>query len=90
MQLSLEIRDAKPDVVLHMIAMGKDDARAAVSTFAAGSDDWLLPAAVMFSVRIFTGIEPGSIEPMPLTEESSLRSVLYPHRGEAQSTSGLV
>jgi hypothetical protein len=80
LRFSQELRDAKPDAVLHMIAMGEDDARAAVEYFrgwtgrlvAASSGD------VYRAYGRFTGIEPGPIEPMPLTEEFPLRSVLYP------------
>ena len=33
---------------------------------------------------VFLGLEPGPIEPTPLTEESPLRTALFPYRKQAQ------
>ena len=75
------------DVVIHMIAMGEADARAAVQAFRGrtGRLVALSSGDVYRAYGIFTGIEPGPPEPGLLSEESRLRSVLYPYRKQAKS-----
>lgn len=75
------------DIVVHMVAMGADDADAAVKTFS----DRAGQLAVVSSCDVYraygrlTKAEPGEPEPVPLNEEAPLRSTLYPYRGmEAQ------
>lgn len=71
------------DVVVHMTAMGKADAQAAVRTFAGRTGRLLLISSldVYRAYGRLTGAEPGPIEPAPLGEGAPLRSVLYPYRG---------
>src|SRR5262249_23710143 len=76
----------KPDLVLHMMAMGESDARAVVQTFkgiarrviAISSGD------VYRAYGLFMGTESGSPEPIPLTEEAPLRQAWYPYRSMAK------
>jgi nucleoside-diphosphate-sugar epimerase len=76
------------DVVIHMIAMGEADARAAAQAFRgrAGRLVALSSGDVYRAYGRFTGLEPGPLEPVPLHEESVLRSVLYPYRKQAASS----
>jgi nucleoside-diphosphate-sugar epimerase len=86
-----ELFSPLPDVVVHMIPMGEADARASVQAFrgrtgrliALGSGD------VYRAYGRFTGLEPGPLEPIPLTESAALRSQLYPYRARAKSPDAL-
>jgi len=77
-----ELRAWEPEVVLHMIAMGEEDALAAVRAFggiarrivAASSGD------VYRAFGVLHGKEEGPPEPVPLGEDAPLRSHLYPYR----------
>lgn len=77
-----ELRAFEPEVVVHMIAMGEEDALAAVRAFggiarrvvAASSGD------VYRAFAIFTRREEGPPEKLPLTETAALRTDLYPYR----------
>ena len=77
-----ELLTPAPDVVVHMIAVGEADARAAVEFFAGRVQRmvWISSGDVYRAYGRFTGREPRRIEPMPLTEDAPLRSVLYPYR----------
>ena len=75
------------DVVVHMVAMGKVDAGAAVSAFHGRAWRLVLVSScdVYRAYGRLTGAQPGPPDPVPLTEDAPLRSVLYPYRGmEAQ------
>src|SRR5690606_39201666 len=75
------------DIVVHMVAMGEADARAAVSAFAGRTNRFVLISScdVYRAYGRLTKAEPGPPEPVPLAENAPLRSVLYPYRGmEAQ------
>lgn len=75
------------DIVVHMVAMGEADARAAVETFSGRTRRLVLVSScdVYRAYGCLTKTEPGPREPVPLTEDAPLRSVLYPYRGmEAQ------
>src|SRR5262245_47477494 len=63
-------RKFAPDVVLHMIAMGEPDAKAAMDWFEghAGRIIALSSGDAYRAYGRFTGIEPGPIEPTPLGE----------------------
>jgi nucleoside-diphosphate-sugar epimerase len=77
----------KWDVVVHMVAMGRADAEAAVEAFAARTRRLVLVSScdVYRAYGRLTGLEPGPPDPIPLGEEAPLRSMLYPYRGmEAQ------
>ncbi|MBI2300718.1 MAG: NAD-dependent epimerase/dehydratase family protein [Armatimonadetes bacterium] len=74
----------QPDVVLDMVPLGEADARAAVDVFrglagrlvAVGSQD------VFRAYGLLHGNETGPPDPLPLTEDSPLRSKLYPYRAD--------
>ena len=72
----------EPDVVIHMIAMGEADARAAVDFFRGHTRRavWISSGDVYLAYGRFAGVEPGPIEPGLLRETSPLRDVLYPYR----------
>jgi nucleoside-diphosphate-sugar epimerase len=75
------------DVVIHMVAMGQADADAAVRTFEGRTSSLVMISScdVYLAYGRLTKLEPGPPEPVPLDENASLRSVLYPYRGmEAQ------
>lgn len=80
-----------PDVVLHMIAMGQQDAEAAMTTFAgrAGRIVALSSGDVYRAYGRFVGTEPGKLEPTPLNEEAPLRERLFPYRESAPSQEDL-
>lgn len=75
------------DVVVHMIAMGEPDARAAVAAFRGrvGRLVVLSSGDVYRAYGRFTGLEPGPLEAVPLHEGSALRNVLFPYREKAAS-----
>jgi nucleoside-diphosphate-sugar epimerase len=79
--------DFAPDVVLHMIAMGEQDAEVAMATFAghAGRIVVLSSGDVYRAYGRFIGTEPGPIEPAPLNEDAPLRERLFPYRESAPS-----
>lgn len=75
------------DIVVHMVAMGEADARAAVETFSGRAGRLVLVSScdVYRAYGRLTRSEPGPPEPVPLAEDAPLRSVFYPYRGmEAQ------
>ena len=82
---------AKPDVVVHMIPMGQADARAAVGAFRGRAARIVAISSgdVYLAYGRFTGLEPGPVEPLPLTEASPLRTVLHPYRAQAASPDAL-
>jgi len=71
------------DVVVHMVAMGRADAEAVVSTFSGRAGRLVIISScdVYRAYGRLTGMESGMPEPVPLGEEAPLRSVLYPYRG---------
>jgi nucleoside-diphosphate-sugar epimerase len=78
-----ELRAFEPEVVLHMIAMGEEDALAAVRAFA-GIARRIVAASSGDVYRAFgrlRGTEKGPLEPVPLSEDAPLRSRRYPYRG---------
>jgi nucleoside-diphosphate-sugar epimerase len=79
------------DVVIHMNAMGLEDAQAAVQAFRGrtGRIVWLSSGDVYRAYGRFSGHEPGPIEPGPLTEDSPLRTVFFPYRDKAKSPGDL-
>jgi len=91
LQFPHEVLEPAPDLAVHMIPMGEDDTRAAVDTFRGrtGRLVCLSSSDVYRAYGRFTGIEPGPVEEGLLTEDSPLRSVLYPYRAQAKTTSEL-
>lgn len=75
------------DVVVHMVAMGEADGRAAVETFSGRAGRLVLVSScdVYRAYGRLTKTEPGPPEAVPLAEDAALRTVHYPYRGmEAQ------
>jgi nucleoside-diphosphate-sugar epimerase len=72
----------EPEVVLHMIAMGERDGAAARTAFSKIARRIVMVSSgdVYRAYGCFLKIEPGPVEPTPLTEQSRLRSVMYPYR----------
>jgi nucleoside-diphosphate-sugar epimerase len=74
------------DTVVHMIAMGEAEGRAAAKAFAghAGRIVAVSSGDVYLAYGRLIGTEPGPPAPVPLTEFGSpLRSALYPYRSRA-------
>jgi len=76
-----ELLSPQPDVVVHMIAMGQSDGQAARDFFRGntGRMIWISSGDVYLAYGRFTGIEPGPRLHGLLTEDSPLRTVLYPY-----------
>jgi len=81
-----------PDVVVHMIAMGDADARAAVDFFAGRSERlvWISSGDVYLAYGRFTGVEPGPVVPGLLNETAPLRTVLHPYRDTTKPAEDIV
>lgn len=79
------------DVLIHMIAMGETDAEAAVKGFSGRVQRMVVVSSgdVYRAYGRFTCLEPGDIESTPLTEDSPLRSVLFPYRAKARAADDL-
>jgi nucleoside-diphosphate-sugar epimerase len=74
-----------PDVVLHMVPMSARDAEVAVKTFEGRTSRLVaISSGDVYRARnrLFR-VEPGAPDPVPLTEDSPLRSVLHPYRAAA-------
>jgi nucleoside-diphosphate-sugar epimerase len=74
-----------PDVVLHMVPMSGRDAEVAVHTFEGRTSRLVaISSGDVYRARnrLFR-VEPGPPDPVPLTENSPLRSVLHPYRAAA-------
>ena len=87
----VEVLEFAPEVVIHMIPMGEPDTRAAVASFTGLAQRLICLSSgdVYRAYGRFTGLEPGPVEPGLLTEDSPLRSVLYPYRAKARSMAAL-
>jgi len=86
-----EVLSFRPEVVVHMIAMGEAGAKAAVAAFAGIARRMVVVSSgdVYRAYGVFMGTEPGSIQPMPLTEDSPLRENLFPYRKMASGPAAL-
>jgi nucleoside-diphosphate-sugar epimerase len=76
------LTDPAPDVVLHMFPVGDDDARAVITAFA-GRVRRIVAISSGDVYRAYgrlLGLEPGPPDPVPLTEDAPLRTVLFPYR----------
>jgi nucleoside-diphosphate-sugar epimerase len=80
------------DVVVQTIAMTQEDARCVVQTFrnSAGRIVALSSGDVYLAYGRFTQLEPGAAEPLPLREDSPLRTTLYPYRMKASSPADML
>jgi nucleoside-diphosphate-sugar epimerase len=74
-----------------MIPMGQADAQAAMRAFRARAQRIVAISSgdVYLAYGRLIRLEPGPPEPIPLTEASPLRSVLYPYRAKAASPDAL-
>jgi nucleoside-diphosphate-sugar epimerase len=70
------------ELVIHMVAMGEADARAAVQCFAGRTERFVVLSSLI-------GVEPGPPERGLLTEDSPVREALYPYRAQAKSPNEL-
>ena len=81
-ELAAAFRRQPPDVVLDTIAGDERQARAVVDAFR-GIAGRLVTTSSMDVYRAYEialGLAPGPLEPVPLTEESPLRTTLHPYR----------
>ncbi len=71
-----------PDVVLYMVPMSERDAEEALRTFEGRTSRMVaISSADVYRARNrFFRVEPSPPDPVPLTEDAPLRSVLYPYR----------
>lgn len=71
------------DIVVHMTAMGRADAEAAVAAFSGRAGRLVLVSScdVYRAYGRLTKAEPGPPDPTPLAEDAPLRASLYPYRG---------
>lgn len=78
------LRGVAPDVVLDMIAMTEADAQGVMRAFKgiAGRVVAISSQDVYRAYGRVNGTEPGAPDPIPLTEDSPLRSRLFPYRAE--------
>jgi len=81
-----ELISWKPDVVLHMVAMGERDAEALVHAFKGVARRLVVPSSgdVYSAYGVLIGTETRSGPSEPLREDSPLRNNLYPYRKMAK------
>ncbi len=81
----------EPEVVIHTLAMGATDAQASVRIFSGHARRLVLLSSgdVYRAYGRFAGTEPGPIEEGLLSEDSPLRTKLFPYRPQAASTDAL-
>src|SRR5262245_41667150 len=74
----------RAEVVVDMRPMSEEDARTVVSAFRGNARRLIAVSSqdVYLAYGRMKGTEPGPIEVVPLTEDSALRSVLFPYRDE--------
>jgi nucleoside-diphosphate-sugar epimerase len=84
---SAELLTPEPDALIHMVAMGEADTDAAVQFFRGhtGRVVWISSGDVYLAYGRFAGLELGPVLPGLLSEDSPLRTVLYPYRSPAKS-----
>ena len=77
-------RQFAPDVVLDMIATTEEDARTVVNLFRGRAQRVVVISSqdVYRAYGSLIGIEPGPVEPTPLSEDAALRTRFYPYRSE--------
>jgi nucleoside-diphosphate-sugar epimerase len=75
-----------PEVVIDMVPITESDARGVMDTFAgvARRVVAISSADVYRAYGVLIGIEGGSIEPVPISEDAPLRERLYPYRGKIE------
>ncbi|HLJ49497.1 MAG TPA: NAD-dependent epimerase/dehydratase family protein [Bryobacteraceae bacterium] len=72
------------DVVIHVYALTEQDAVTAVRLFRGRTAKMVVLSSgdVYRAYGVFSGFEPGSLEPVPIDEESPLRTKLHPYGGD--------
>jgi nucleoside-diphosphate-sugar epimerase len=72
------------DAVVHVCALSKEDAETAVRLFRGRTGKLVLLSSgdVYRAYGRLQGTETSELEPMPITEDSRLRTTLYPYRGD--------
>jgi nucleoside-diphosphate-sugar epimerase len=80
-----DFQSLSPDVVLDMMPLTEADAQAVMHTFTGMAQRivGISSQDVYQAYDVFRGVDSGSLQPLPLTENSQLRSRLYPYRDEA-------
>jgi nucleoside-diphosphate-sugar epimerase len=91
LNLPLDLLRSEFDVVIHMIAMGEGDARAAVQAFTGRAQRLVVLSSgdVYRAYGRLTGLEPGEPQEGLLAEDAPLRNVLYPYRAQAKTPDDL-
>lgn len=86
-----QLFEFEPEIIVHTMAMGAADAEAAVTAFAGLARRLVLLSSgdVYLAYGRFTGIEPGPIIEGLLSEDSPLRTKLFPYRKRASSSESL-
>ncbi len=81
-----ELISWKPDIVLHMVAMGERDAEAVVRAFTGVAQRLVVPSSgdVYSAYGVLIGSETESDPPELLREDSPLRKNFYPYRKMAK------
>jgi Nucleoside-diphosphate-sugar epimerases len=77
-----QFRQFAPAVVIHMLLLGEQDAQATIQALR-GITDRIVIISSQDVYRAFGRInhlESGELDPLPITEESALRTHLYPYR----------
>lgn len=81
-QFPEEVRALEPQIVINMIPMGRDDARATLDAFGHSARRVVMVSScdVYLAYGRFRRTEPGDTVEMPLREDSPLRALPYPYR----------
>ena len=92
LQFSAEFRGFKPDAAIDVICASERQARASMDTLRGivGRIVVLSSCDVYRAYDVFRRKDDGPLEPVPLTEDSSLRRNLYPYRGMNLGGSGYI
>jgi nucleoside-diphosphate-sugar epimerase len=79
------IKEAAPEVVVHMMAVDEGDARRLVEVCRGVARRTVVISSgdVYLAYGRLLGTDPGPPVPLPVTEESPLREKLYPYRAQA-------
>jgi len=90
LQFPDEVRQFTPDVVLHMIAMGVQDAQAVMDAFT-GVAQRIVGVSSCDVYRAFARLrgEAGPLELVPLGEDAPLRDTFFPYRTETTEPNDL-
>jgi nucleoside-diphosphate-sugar epimerase len=80
-----DLRRYRPQVVIDMIAFFESHARDLLAVFRGVAERTVVLSSgdVYRAYGVFHGTEPGPVEPVPLTEDAPLRTVLFPYRSTA-------